>query len=211
MKDLLLAQRVCRKWKVVIADSIVLQQALFFVPEEPKCRWRCIFEPSGTSRLAKVEPNVELGQKCFVERTMDSGRLNNLLFEHEVDETIIERAKLGIESVHYRLPLLKEASKASWQRMLVTQSPMGEIEFLYRFETREGRRTKHRAHHEVKTRSDGITVRDVMDIGRQVEREHGKLTWVDVFLCGTGMILPTAEEQDAMEEHDGKLWPKSPY
>ena len=211
MKDLLLAQRVCRKWKAVIAESTVLQQALFFVTEEPKCRWRCVFEPSGISRLSKVEPNVELGQTWNIECTMDSGRLNKLLFEHEIQETIIERAESGTESVHYRLPLLKEASEASWQRMLVTQPPMREIEFLYHFETREGRRTKHREHHEVKTRSDGFTVRDVMDIGRQVEREHGKLTWVDVFLCGTGMILPTAEEQDAMEEHDGKLWPKSPY
>lgn len=39
MKDLLLAQRVSRKWSGVIKQSKELQQALFFVPQEAEVGW----------------------------------------------------------------------------------------------------------------------------------------------------------------------------
>lgn len=70
MRDLLLAQRVCREWKDAITNSAVLQRALFFLPDidnekegmEPRFNPLLAEAFPGWLKAAAVRP--ELGARC---------------------------------------------------------------------------------------------------------------------------------------------------
>lgn len=132
MRDLLLVQRVSRKWSAVITQSTLLQQMLFFAPKQTEFRWECEVKHEGPRRKwpRKVDRTYVLPEvrPKGVARLilMDNGQLNPLLFscveniwEKDGDESYI-LALPRFNSLHLALSY----PEASWRRMLVSQPPV---------------------------------------------------------------------------------------
>ena len=123
MKDLLLSQRVCRKWRQVITGSIPLQQALFFVAEDYTTFWTSEGGEHGedgdefdvarhkTDQMTK-EQFVQL---CVNDTPFQFGmRTNPLIFVHQ------EGSYAGQCLAQH---LLSSHSDASWRKMYLTTPP----------------------------------------------------------------------------------------
>ncbi|KAF7195314.1 hypothetical protein HII31_03206 [Pseudocercospora fuligena] len=72
MKDLLLDQRVCKKWQAVILRSKEMQQQLFFQPREAQHKWLL-----GRDTFQRVPIDADESETAY---SLPSGELNPLLF-----------------------------------------------------------------------------------------------------------------------------------
>lgn len=132
MRDLLLAQRVCRKWKAVIEGSEYMQQLLYLKPAEAKFCWRVEdTAPWDLPTLTKVEADYKLrpgeSMKATLFRHMDVNPLVmvNDPFQVMFDGPAMLENKLGTLAF---VPQMRHKTwrnpKASWRRMLLSQPPV---------------------------------------------------------------------------------------
>ncbi|KAK5715140.1 hypothetical protein LTR15_010557 [Elasticomyces elasticus] len=142
MKDLLLAQRMSRKWQGVIGQSKRLQQQLFFTPKESGSCWE--FEAGDDED--ESETAVQRGFRKIttaehIERVKQGdpwvyelGELNTLLFRSDnfrLDERVEDG---GYESFVSPWCMPVWDKHASWRRMLITQPPAGRVNTDFDFE-----------------------------------------------------------------------------
>lgn len=93
MKDLLLVQRVCRKWRAVITSNKELQQALYFIPIEPTFRWKDERPP--VRKLTRVPSDTPISEDPPFS-IFESGSFNPLIFrEYRSPDTILGIAHEG--------------------------------------------------------------------------------------------------------------------
>lgn len=120
MRELLLSQRVCRRWKDVITGSQALQRALYFLPEpDVECH-----SPSFTGKpiSSYFRPN----------RLLEDAFWNQFDIPPVSDESCIPHQKLRCYcSATVRLRTFAaewhesmKYEEASWRRMLITQPPV---------------------------------------------------------------------------------------
>ncbi|KAK4956877.1 hypothetical protein LTR10_006406 [Elasticomyces elasticus] len=129
MKELLLAQRVSRKWRDLIRQSIVLQQQLFMRPREAAFAWKWVNAEGGkTSHLKRITVD-EYNQTPDNHGQMSdlSGELNTLIFKQLRfnDERLIHEIYDGDgqQSFGFRPSHAVHEEKASWREMFLTQPP----------------------------------------------------------------------------------------
>lgn len=134
MKDLLFAQRVCRRWRDVIQQSKPLQKALFFLPSDPDVHWKLVGTQDGTQKLARASKNEFNGQPS--PDLFGTGILNPLLcrvasgsYQRQGNIDATRRSDIlwlrGRPSDRYR--------NASWQRMYLVHAPAGEFEYYLEY------------------------------------------------------------------------------
>lgn len=136
MRDLLLAQRVSRKWKAVITENTSLQQKLFLVPRKADFCW--LFNPVSPLKWpTQVSRDYKLPADSNKDVLLEQGRVNPLIFE-----TIRcgDTAKQMCEFVFVDCAAMRGGTiveprechqhpamsfpEASWRRMLFTQPPI---------------------------------------------------------------------------------------
>ncbi|KAF2167173.1 hypothetical protein M409DRAFT_54364 [Zasmidium cellare ATCC 36951] len=148
MKDLLISQRVARKWRAVISESKELQQALFMIPREADTGWEVIMEADNEEdeeggsaisainsvKLSQVDTEVE--NKSYVKH----GELNPMFFEQDSELRDIWQifeegcTIFGLKKEYHRPRAQRTWMKrpeASWRKMLILQPPTRE--FWYHF------------------------------------------------------------------------------
>ncbi|KAK2734171.1 hypothetical protein FQN55_002912 [Onygenales sp. PD_40] len=126
-KDLLLSQRVCRKWKNVIFGSIKLQQELFFYPIEPR---------PFTSRSDSSQTGKEAGDQYY--------RVNALLCDIVFENwDIFCHDKFGhltmscnLRDASSEIEKATSNHSASWRRMHLSQPP-ATVVICYEHESHE--------------------------------------------------------------------------
>lgn len=140
MRDLLISQRVARKWRAVISDSTKLQQALFMVPRGATSGWRVVREgpeyPGYMNLNARIErlssPRELNATDEEIVAAVKHGELNPMFYVEDLDFRSLWEAlgSSGDVIFEFRQELRKPRSlrkwtsrpEASWRRMLVTQS-----------------------------------------------------------------------------------------
>ncbi|KAK5697849.1 hypothetical protein LTR97_006807 [Elasticomyces elasticus] len=132
MKDLLLAQRVSRKWRDVIAQSKELQQQLFMLPIEAELVWDRSFTEDGEwSELTRFRGDKSYRRPGDYEHTFKSGDINELLLIVDDYQDIWDKTSEGSASEYAKfrpnLPPL-DNPEASWRRMLLTQPPTFDVD-----------------------------------------------------------------------------------
>ncbi|KAK5723108.1 hypothetical protein LTR17_013978 [Elasticomyces elasticus] len=129
MKDLLLAQRVSRKWRDLICQSIILQQQLFLRPREAAFAWKWIDGEGGKGNHLKRITVDEYNQdpNDHGHHSDLSGELNTLIFKQlRFHETRLVHELYdgdGQQSLGFRPGLAVHEEKASWRKMFLTQPP----------------------------------------------------------------------------------------
>lgn len=139
MKDLLLSQRVCRKWQAVVERCQELQEALFFSPKAAAVAWSIETSPSGHLICERVPPEA-VGDAPDGEsgkHIMKKAELNPMLFvagedNHSPELLFCLMQEGASECFFFRQDFIrKETSKtgwgnsnASWRKMLVVQPPV---------------------------------------------------------------------------------------
>ncbi|KAK4620133.1 Efflux pump radE [Fulvia fulva] len=133
MKDLLLSQRVCHKWKSVIEQSQCLQQALFFLPREPDFAW--LYPRS--KRTEHIITRVSTGHMMEGKHDIvvyPSGEMNPMFFVQ--GSNIIKTNKAfpgsdnGYEMFRYHCqPPWLDCPEGSWRKMLSSQPPVKAIDY----------------------------------------------------------------------------------
>lgn len=187
MKDLLLAQRVSRKWRAVINESRALQQALFLLPREADAYWELIEGPK--DKLVRI-PKDDYVRGVESKDVFRSGRLNQLLFE-EIQypyQGLVSRAEDGgceVFRLRFR-PSAKHAA-ASWRRMLVTQPPAYELFTHYSY-------VKLGLVCEDDPFSTGVTAGNAMERMEKAESDGDQFEWERHFLSTANILFPNEEE-----------------
>ncbi|OJD40525.1 f-box domain protein [Diplodia corticola] len=131
MRDLLLAQRVCKGFNTAIASSPTLQQALFFrplpataAPPPSSASVKLLHSPDDTPTTEAWERNplLALAFWPWFDRSTPRSRFSAPFWDPETFETL----PLAAETT--RFAFLR--SEASWRRMLVTQPPVAELNLM---------------------------------------------------------------------------------
>lgn len=124
MKDLLLAQQVCRKWKAVISESRDLQTALYLLPSETLFRWNYQFSPKAKlTRISLSTPhqyNVEGTSYMYSIATLNS-LLCKEIYAVDIHNKV---AILRYDGFQFNRSLAVGSPTASWQEMFLTQPPI---------------------------------------------------------------------------------------
>ncbi|KAK5715142.1 hypothetical protein LTR15_010559 [Elasticomyces elasticus] len=125
-KDLLLAQRVSRKWCDLIRQSIVLQQQLFMRPRGADFAWHG--QRGKVTKITVDEYYKEHGKGQY----FLSGSLNRLLFEDCWKTGLLDRINTNeVLRFRFKKPTLQfEREDAPWRKIFVTQPPAESIDVL---------------------------------------------------------------------------------
>ncbi|KAK3690775.1 hypothetical protein LTR37_018997 [Vermiconidia calcicola] len=208
MRDLLLDQRVCRKWANTITGSKQLQQALYFAPAKPQISWRYDHVECTLSRMSPAAP-AKRGPKVHV---YNSAHLNPLLFRSDEDPCgiLIRAAVNGLEVFKFLRRPSTKYPEASWKKMLLAQPPLKSVEGTFDIKGqcepwsgRPGRGAFARKIEEVEVVEwDGVRVWDVMKRIVAAETSVGRIKWSRQWMRTTGTLFPTNEE---LQMTDGEL------
>ena len=219
-KDLLLAQRVSKKWRAVVTENDALQKVLFLAPQEPSYRWRYkVSRSAGEYSFSKINARAKLGNDGAYGQVFDCGRLNSLLFQRRnLDVEIDERASQRGETVRFwRLHSIfghdrRAPSEASYHAMFITQPPVQKANMLLDIEFIGSRyrvqRTRVATH---TSRPRGLRIMDLITTARGMEDDYKpKFRYarvVSISLKTRWMLFPTEREKIELLTHDGKFWP----
>jgi hypothetical protein len=139
IRDLLLAQRVCRQWRSLIQESQPIQRALFFVPTtmaDPDTNPVSIYQFETNSLLASAcAPHFEIPihrefSGRYVCTPYDEHRRRYCL-EWTIDRKDSRYVfRLMLHSDPQKRHESFEYSEASWRRMFLTQPPTTEVELI---------------------------------------------------------------------------------
>lgn len=217
MKDLLLAQRVSRYWKSVIAESIPLQQMLFFAPKKADFCWHLEYEykypqskwPKPVDRDHKLPEALPDGVQ-FMTLTAN-GQMNPLVFETGEYANVWEQAERGGGTIVHALPRTQHPSmrypEASWRGMLMSQPPYkscdyeGEFELDHNFAS-DARENEREDYLKGSLVSEGyITCGDFHNKIGECFYKLRKHAWLGLY--GMPVIYPTEDELAEMlaEQH----------
>lgn len=137
MKDLLLAQRTCRKWKDVIETSSPIQVKLFLKPA-PRQLW--IFDSKDRSLSKASRDRIQLLKAH--EEAVVLAILNSFICQQDIDkyqQCPIERAEHPCWEFGVRLDrrfrgfhVHKLFTRGSWQGMLISQPPPTAVSTVWR-------------------------------------------------------------------------------
>lgn len=208
IRDILLAQRVCKFWAHAIKTSPSLQTATFLRPTKPLQLSRAV-EPHGPLPCASCsECNQEYqrgddssdeGNRWVadVDNSCEHRIVLNPIFEiyqpwkswyHEPGEFSGVRANF-FESDVYRRP------EASWRKMLFTQPPLSKIFIMHRFD--ENWNWSHHWHWlQAKERPGGLTLGDVYENWFAFEAERLQIWGEEDFAWG---IPPGSTDASMLE------------
>lgn len=174
-RRLLIAQRVCRKFRAVISESRLLQQQLFLAPAEATSGWlyeaptnrrehgRSEESPGCWTKISKdaLKNRQKLGQIASPARDV-----NHMLFEQsQWSQKLPDRGPddvWGIVTLIKEYPPSMRHQEASWRRMYLTQPPTEFVDLLY-----------HGKELSPICRKDGVKVADVIGRGLAITEEHG--------------------------------------
>ncbi|KAK5723107.1 hypothetical protein LTR17_013977 [Elasticomyces elasticus] len=131
MKDLLLAQRVSRKWRDVIMQSKEMQQKLFMLPIEANHIWD-MYDPGVGEwfEIRRFRGNEDNRKSGNYQHTIVSGDINELLLKINATQNLWDKIIGGpaIEFAEFRLTMPSlDNPDASWRRMLLTQPPIFDV------------------------------------------------------------------------------------
>ncbi|KAK4893525.1 hypothetical protein LTR27_008208 [Elasticomyces elasticus] len=205
MKDLLLAQRVSRKWRDVIGQSKEMQQQLFLLPQQATHTWD--FTMVGASQHLRIRRfrgetgHRKLEDYCW---TFKSGEINKLVVEPIEDIDLFERADSGANELFYLDPKLLtfDSPDASWRRMLITQPPT--FDLCTHFEFKNAGRTC-----ESHNFPNGTTIGDIATLIEDAVADGDELVnWES--LVARGFVV-MSEEDTEMEVIDEDEWYKKNY
>ncbi|KAK3717979.1 hypothetical protein LTR37_005405 [Vermiconidia calcicola] len=126
MRDLLLAQRVCKQWQAVIKDSKKLQRALFFEPLDGSPLLAVTEENGHGTRWfrrndnLKCAPWVQTAPSGSIRAPVGNPLLQTLfhIIDTDVKVTLQTRCRSDIER---RFPTPWKYEHASWRKMLLSQ------------------------------------------------------------------------------------------
>lgn len=180
--QLLVMQRVCRRFRNVITETTSIQERLFLAPAEGLC-WnymKSMYDRQSNVPFSEEGCGVGTGMPSSV--LIRSSRrgfavppvsvLNPILFTLRGGQNVSTRngpAWIGWRATMNRSePPTPDCSEASWRRMFVTQPPMEIAEVSYRVGLTD---------YEVEGK-DGVKAGDVVDFGRRLEKRwHEKIPW----------------------------------
>jgi len=120
MRDLLLAQRVCRKWRSVITENTEMQPDLFFLQKEPEAYLKlAILPPRYNGEVMEIS-RVQYETHKDPTAVFRSGRYNPLIVEHVMGGDLLMRAAFGVERLVLKKHILSSTNpEASWRRMFL--------------------------------------------------------------------------------------------
>ncbi|KAK4956876.1 hypothetical protein LTR10_006405 [Elasticomyces elasticus] len=203
MKDLLLAQRVSRKWRDVIVQSKGMQQQLFMLPIEAEYVWDLsIAEDSDWFEITRStgDKNVRHLQRYL--HTFNSGNTNELLVTSEGNQCLWEKASpLGAYEplILRNLPSLDNPD-ASWRRMLLSQPPSYKLYTQYPDKDGDPMDADEDC-------PNGVTMSDAVEPIEEAAAVGRELNYELHFLQLGGFVVMTEEDQDMMVIN-GKEWNK---
>lgn len=131
-KEVLLAQRVCRKFRCVISESKLLQQKLFFSPAEMTSGWKYDALAGNWIRLSGTDLGAAQRQGSDI---VSDGVPNPMLFQQagEPDPPRLHagrRRHIGLVATYKDLGPSMHHPQASWRRMYLTQPPRDRANLL---------------------------------------------------------------------------------
>ncbi|KAK4493801.1 hypothetical protein PRZ48_014986 [Zasmidium cellare] len=212
MKDLLISQRVARKWRAVINESKELQQALFMVPREADTAWEIVTgdpleddEDGGreilainTVNMTKDHPDTQEKDKVYVRH----GELNPMFFEQRTahrdfwqllkDGCIIFHLKKEYQRPRAQRTWMKRP-EASWRKMLILQPPTQQ--FWYHFVCKS---KSSPLRYDDEIWNSDMTVAGVMDKIDEIERlDKDVFSFGDHFMSidDSGLFCPLEGDQ----------------
>ncbi|KAK5680167.1 hypothetical protein LTS10_007094 [Elasticomyces elasticus] len=127
MKDLLLAQRISRRFRDVIGQSVILQQDLFMQPREADFAWKILETPGKWDKLQKITVKGCNGQDFTKREVHLSGQVNEVIFKRLQDHGMLWRHEnerfLRFIFSRPLAPWWEGGEGVSWRKMFVTQPP----------------------------------------------------------------------------------------
>lgn len=158
-KDLTQAQRVCRRWKDLIAKSKTIQQKLFLLPVQSA------FTTGGVSLLDKFEYPLVLS-RCYSHGLENISYHACLLSLKATRQTAMYYGdgKLPVLEVPIQIDRLLSWKPGTWEGMFLTQPPCKalEVDWIRTFSV------------EILRNDDGLKTREVVDFLRDVSSREMK-------------------------------------
>lgn len=208
MRDLLISQRVARKWRAVISQSMKLQQALFMVPREAETGWKLVRNEWGDIVLVEtiVIANEDVTSENENVTVVKHADLNPMFFLQD------ERVRLMWELLEEGGTVIFEFNdefqrprsqrtwlrypEASWRKMLVSQPPTKSYTYHWACESGPLR-------YDTVVSDQNTTVADIMDGMEELEdRDNGPFSFRSHFMSITdeNMICPLEEDQVEIDQ-----------
>lgn len=196
-RHLLIAQRVCRKFKAVISESNLLQQKLFLAPAEAASGWLCegptdrgeyVSSGNRTVRWTKISMDALKNCQQSGQTTYTIGEANHLLFEQlymdrvlsdEVPAYVYSEVTLKRPGPTEDYPPLMRHLQASWRPMYLTQPPTEYVQLYY--QGKEGPDIR---------RKGGVKVADVIKEGLALAQLYDEeIDWPEFKIVVEDMIV----------------------
>lgn len=190
--QLLLVQRVCRKWRGVIHQNGLLQEYLFLKASPKTVAWKWSDGP-GRYRLTRLDkvPNSEPRYEDSIALT---ARLNDMMLynPHRHETTTAENSPGEVfefkEEARWRL------KPGSWRQMFVTQPPAVDVYAEYILGNFEKSRSGYDGDNQDFYRPDGVTLGDLVDHGLKLEAEGNKVNWDRCWFQACCRVFTSKEE-----------------
>ena len=176
MRDLLLAQRVCRKWRDVITENTRLQQNLFLEAERPTVAWK--WSNAGREYRLDRLPELPESEPRYEDKVTFTATLNEMLLDGG-DQFESSTAECGIgEIFHLRDMACWRHKPGSWRRMFVTQPPATTIFMEWILGDYEEWRSGYGSDWvDEFHKADGVTLGDVLDYAQKFDVDGTKVNW----------------------------------
>ena len=218
MKDLLLAQRVPRKWPAVTSQSPELQQHLFYLPKNDSSRFQYEYNfDQRRYRMTKVDEQKALGHAPGspgpIDYIFQIGSYNPLMFHREFKEPTATLAVDGKGFICFDGTYLAAHPEGSLRNMLTTQPPSTVVDARYWIRSSKTQKSSALedgvAYARIPDRPGGVRVKDAMKEAAR-RTDWYKEEPMEISLGCEFTHFPTDTEIEQMEQYDGQ-WRDDPY
>lgn len=201
MKDLLLSQRVCRKWRDVIVENDGLQQQLFLRPSPVTETWEFEYgSPPGDivklTKLAKPVMTARPSQTEYaVPSKLNTARLsNNKSRGNDIDHGTTVDLAAG-EIFEFRDAARWRHESGSWRDMFAMQPPPTEIYAEYMCGEFLKSRGGYECHIVGFFEPTGLTLGKLVDVGLELDAQGKNVRWDRCWFQAYGRVCFTEEER----------------